>query len=211
MRRRFCVWFWVVAALGLVLLAGSCGLTPVPPEPVPATDEETYFTPSKEITATEDLHLTGDPPEVDIASYRLRIEGLVDEPLSLTYQEILDYPTVTEVVLLICPTVFQDNAEWTGVPVWVLLTEAGVQEGATDVTFRALPTPPLADYPGTAEARPYFATVPLDEVMGNDSIFLAHNVNGEVLPEEHGYPLRVVAKDRFGYDWVKWVASIEVE
>ena len=52
------------------------------------------------------------------------IEGLVETPLSLTYEEVLAYPAVTEVVLLICPGFFADNAEWAGVPVTTLLEEA---------------------------------------------------------------------------------------
>ena len=148
------------------------------------------------ITATEDLNLTGIPPEeIDIAEYRLTVDGLVERPLALSYDEILAYPTVTKVVLLICPGVFEDNAEWTGVPVATLLAEAGVKPEATEVTFR--------DFGN------YTKTLPL-EVAQQEGVFLAHSVNGEVLPLEHGYPLRLVAEGRYGSDWVKWVKHIEV-
>jgi DMSO/TMAO reductase YedYZ molybdopterin-dependent catalytic subunit len=50
----------------------------------------------------------------------------------------------------------------------------------------------------------------LEDIMANDNIFLAHIVNGETLPEKHGFPLRLVAKGKYGYDWVKWVENIEV-
>ncbi|GAJ00205.1 unnamed protein product, partial [marine sediment metagenome] len=50
----------------------------------------------------------------------------------------------------------------------------------------------------------------LEDIMGNDSIFLAHTVDGQTLPAEHGYPLRLVAKGKYGSYWVKWVESIEV-
>jgi DMSO/TMAO reductase YedYZ molybdopterin-dependent catalytic subunit len=150
------------------------------------------------ITTVEELNLTGIAPEVDIEQYRLVIDGLVETPLSLTYEEVLDYPSVTEVVLLICPGFFADNAEWTGVPVTDLLEEAGIKPEANTVVFQDI-------------AGGYRKQLPLEDVMGNDSIFLAYAVDGQTLPAEHGYPLRLVAKDKYGSYWVKWVEVIEVK
>ena len=150
------------------------------------------------ITSFEELNLTGEAPEVDIEQYRLVIEGLVETPLSLTYEEILAYPAVTEVVLLICPGYFADNAEWTGVPVTVLLEEAGIKPEAKMVVFQDI-------------AGGYRKQLLLEDVMDNDSIFLAHSVDGQTLPAEHGYPLRLVAKGEYGSYWVKWVGVIEVK
>lgn len=173
-------------------------------------EEDKYFSLPRTVTNTEDLHITGNPPEqVDIEAYRLHIEGLIDTPLSLSYKDILAYPAVTEVVLLICPGVFQDNAEWTGVPVWMILQKVGVKPEAEEVVFKAIESPPSTSYPGAGSSS-YSRTIPLEEIIENDSIFLAHTLNGQILPLEHGYPLRLVAKDRFGYDWVKWVEIIEV-
>ena len=149
------------------------------------------------ITSVEELNLTGIAPDVNIEQYRLGIEGLVETPLSLTYEEVLAYPSVTEVVLLICPGFFADNAEWTGVPVTALLEKAGIKPEAKAVVFQ--------DVAGS-----YREELPLEDIMGNDSIFLAHNVDDQTLPAEHGYPLRLVAKGIFGGYWVKWVKSIEV-
>ena len=177
---------------------------------VDGEEQDKYFNLPRTITSTKDLHITGNPPkEVDIEAYELSIEGLIDSPLSLSYKDILAYPNVTEVVLLICPSVFQDNAEWTGVPVWVLLEEAGIKPEAKKVVFKAMESPSSISYP-TAGSSSYSATLPLEEIIENDSIFLAHTANGQILPLEHGYPIRLVAKDRLGYDWVKWVEIIEV-
>jgi DMSO/TMAO reductase YedYZ molybdopterin-dependent catalytic subunit len=151
------------------------------------------------ITSVDELNLTGTAPEVDIEQYRLVIDGLVETPLSLTYDEILAYPSVTEVVLLICPGYFADNAEWTGVPVTTLLEEAGIKPEAKMVVFQDI-------------AGSYRKELLLEDVMGNDSIFLAYAVDGgQTLPAEHGYPLRLVAKDKYGSYWVKWVGTIEVK
>jgi sulfoxide reductase catalytic subunit YedY len=131
----------------------------------------------------------------------------VATPLSLAYEDILAYPTVTEFVLLVCPGVFQDNAEWTVIPVWTLLEEAGIKAEATEVVFQAIVTT-ASDSGASAH---YSSRIPLEEIVQNDGIFLAHTVNGETLPMKHGYPIRLVAKDRFGYDWVKWVECVVVE
>jgi DMSO/TMAO reductase YedYZ molybdopterin-dependent catalytic subunit len=149
------------------------------------------------ITPVEGLHLTGVAPQVDIEQYRLVVDGLVEKPLALTYESLLSYPYVTEVVLLICPGFFVDNAQWTGLPVSALLGEAGVKPGASGVIFHDL------------SSYSYTQILTLETVQ-EPGVFLAYKVNGEVLPVEHGYPLRLVVKGRHGSAWVKWVGRIEV-
>ena len=149
------------------------------------------------ITPVDELHTTQpESVEVDIEQYRLIIDGLVENPLTLTYQDILTYPTVTEVVLLICSGFFADNAEWTGVPVETLLAEAGSKPEATEVIFHGVDG--------------YHSSISL-ETAQESGVFLAHTVNGQVLPPEHGYPLRLVVKHHFGSEWVKWVEHIIVQ
>ncbi len=194
----------------LLLFASGCGLAPGTPSPTvttatPIPEEEwgsiIYMHPSEvdntllPITPIGDLDLTGRPVEVDIDDYRLVIDGLVERPLSLTYQEILSRPQISEVVLLICPGVFWDNAQWTGTPLAPLLGEAGLQEGAKKVKFHALDG--------------YQKSLTLEEALA-DGVFLAYQVNGETLPLEHGFPLRLVARHQFGGTWVKWLERIEV-
>jgi sulfoxide reductase catalytic subunit YedY len=149
------------------------------------------------VTPVEELHITGHPPDsgVDIKEYRLTVNGLVQNPLTLTYEALLAYPAVTEVVLLICSGFFVDNGEWTGVPVATLLEEAGTRPKATSITFHALDN--------------YTQILPLEDVQ-REGVFLAYAVNGQTLPAEHGYPLRLVVKGKYGFNWVKWVKRIEV-
>jgi DMSO/TMAO reductase YedYZ molybdopterin-dependent catalytic subunit len=156
-----------------------------------ATDNSTL-----PVTPIDELHVTGIAPDIDITGYRLVVDGLVNTPLSLTYEEIKQYPSVSEVVLLICYEVFADNAKWTGVPVSTILGKAGVQPQATEVTFFA---PDL-----------YKCTFNIDELQ-RDGVFLAYEVDGQVLPKEHGYPLRLVIQGEYGHEWIKWVDHIEVE
>ncbi len=147
------------------------------------------------VTPIDQLHITGNAPEVNIADYRLNVDGLVENPLTLTYDTITAYPSITKVVLLICPLVFVDNAEWTGIPVSTLLAEAVVKSGAAEVTFES--------FDG------YKYSLPIEDVQ-KDGIFLAYKVDGQVLPPEHGYPLRLVIPGEYGGNWVKWVTHIEV-
>lgn len=147
------------------------------------------------VTPVEQLHITGKAPEINITDYRLTVDGLVEKPLTLTYDEVMAYPSITEVVLLICPLTFVDNAEWTGVPVSTLLAEVGLKSGATEVAFQSLDG--------------YKIELPLEDVQ-KDGVFLAYKVDGQVLPLEHGYPLRLVAERQYGGNWVKWITHIEV-
>ena len=180
----------------LVLLAGLCvgclGREPTDPRDIGMTPATPTLTP------IEELGITGQPIEVDIASYRLVVDGLVDRPLSFSYRELLAYPAVTQVPRLDCPGFFVDYAEWTGPLVRTLLEEAGVQLQASKVTF----------YDGSGF--PYRATLSLEEAQRDDT-YLAHTLYGEPLPAEHGYPVRLVAGSMLGSSWVKWLFRVQVE
>jgi len=105
---------------------------------------------------------------------------------------------VEENVLLICPGIFTIHATWKGVFVRELLMRAGLLEGATHVTLHG----PAGPYEKVEEFK-------RDEVESG-RVFLAYGVNGQALPQKHGFPLRAVAADRFGSDWVKFVYKLEV-
>jgi DMSO/TMAO reductase YedYZ molybdopterin-dependent catalytic subunit len=147
------------------------------------------------VTPVDKIHVTGTPSSVNATEYRLAVDGLVDTPLSLSYDDILQMPSVSEVVLLICPGIFADNAEWTGVPVSTLLEKAGVSDNATEILF----------YDGDQYHKAFFL-----KDMLRDGVFLAYNVDGQPLPQKHGFPLRLVVKGEYGNTWVKWVDRIEI-
>jgi len=149
------------------------------------------------VTPVDRLSLTGRPPRsVDINAYRLTVSGLVNKTLDLTYQELMSFPSVTQVVLLICHDSHVDNARWTGVPVSVLLDKAGVAEGAHEATFIALDR--------------YSRTLSLD-ILRRDGVGVGYKVDGQEIPLKHGYPLRLVVKGEYGENWVKWLRQIEVK
>jgi len=134
---------------------------------------------------------------VFLDQWRLEVTGRVKRPLKLTYAELLALPPVEENVLLICPGIFTIHATWKGVSAREILGQAGLKEGATHVT--------LHGPPGPYEKVEEFTLADVD----SGKIFLAYGVNGQTLPQKHGFPLRVVAADRFGSDWVKFVYKLE--
>jgi DMSO/TMAO reductase YedYZ molybdopterin-dependent catalytic subunit len=141
------------------------------------------------------LHVTGTAVEVDPATYRLEVTGLVDHPLSLSYDELRCLPRVESSPELVCPGAFVDDATWAGVLLRDVLGLAGMQAGATRIHLIA--------------ADGYSVWIDLDQDT-LDNAFLAYEVNGETLPVLHGFPLRFVWPGHSGGYWVKWLVGIEV-
>jgi sulfoxide reductase catalytic subunit YedY len=135
--------------------------------------------------------------ETDLAAWRLKVTGRVQKPLALSYEQIIQLPSIERNVLLICPGFFTNHGKWKGVSAAELLNLARVESGITHISFQGPP--------GRYEKTESF---PAAEVL-SDKIFLAYQVNGKKLPRRHGYPLRVVAEDHYGSVWVKYVHKIE--
>jgi DMSO/TMAO reductase YedYZ molybdopterin-dependent catalytic subunit len=132
----------------------------------------------------------------DINSYRLTINGLVNNSLSLSYAQIESYPTVTESAELVCPGIEDETDDWTGVPLATLLNVAGLSPGASEFVFTG--------------ADGYNIQLPLEAVQ-QSGVFLAYQINGLATQEARGYPLRLVVSGGPGLDWVEWLTSIEVK
>jgi DMSO/TMAO reductase YedYZ molybdopterin-dependent catalytic subunit len=137
--------------------------------------------------------------EVTLSEWRLEIDGQVKKPLRLTYKEILELPAIEKDILLICPGFFANHGRWKGVSMKGLIERAGVEKDVRHVSFRG----PKGGYEKVE-------TFPIEDVL-TDKVFLAYGVNGETLPKKHGFPLRVVAEDYYGNDWVKYVYKMTVE
>jgi len=139
---------------------------------------------------------------VTLNEWHLEVTGHVEIMVLLTYQQITALPPIQRNVLLICPGFFANHGQWRGISIKELLTIAEVKEGATHVTIRG----PKSPYEKVESVQRF----PLADI-NSDRVFLAYQVNGEILPEKHGFPLRVVAEGYYGYDWIKYVYSITAE
>ena len=135
--------------------------------------------------------------QVNLDQWRLEVSGAVQKPLKLTYSQLLKLPSIEKNVLLICPGFFTNHGRWKGISVMELLKLALTEQGITHVSFR-----------GPAGRYAKVERFPINEITSN-KVFLAYQVNGKVLPGKHGYPLRVVAEDHYGAEWVKFVQKIE--
>lgn len=132
---------------------------------------------------------------IDRDTYRLQIDGLVGNPIELTYDQILEYPSTSKVVDMNCVEGWGFTAKWTGVTVETLFNDVMVKEDATTVIFYC--------------ADGYSTSHDLDFLLDND-IMLAYRINDVALPQDRGFPLQLVAEDKYGYKWAKWITGIEL-
>jgi DMSO/TMAO reductase YedYZ molybdopterin-dependent catalytic subunit len=139
--------------------------------------------------------MTGTVQEIDLASYRLEVRGMVDHPLSLSYDELRCLPKITTSAVLECIGVFVDSATWSGVPIAEVLKMAGIQAGAKQVQL--------------VSADGYKPAIDL-EVALDRANFLAYEMVGKPLPILHGFPLRAVLPGKPGNLWVKWLVALVV-
>lgn len=163
-------------------------------------DPKSFDTRNLEVTPLKDFETMGITDHaVDLDKWRLGVNGAVEKSLKLTYKEVKALPSVEKEILLICPGFFAIHGRWKGIAMDRLLQMAKMEKGATHLVFHG----PEGNY----EKVESFA---MDEIqMGK--VFLAYEVNGKPLPRKHGFPLRIVAEDHYGSEWVKYVYKVSVE
>ena len=141
-------------------------------------------------------------PDVPIDTWRLRIHGMVDNELDLSFEDLLSRRLVERRITMTCVSnevggEYVGNATWIGVPVRELLEEAGVQDGADAVKSTSTDDMTI----GT----------PLSVLSDDRDALIAVAMNGEPLPLEHGFPVRMVTPGLYGYvSATKWLIDMEV-
>lgn len=166
-------------------------------------------------------HLSGIPTAVDAATFRLKVGGKVNGPLSLSLDDLKKISDPVELVAvnqcsgnsrgLFSPRAnggqlgngAMGNAKWTGVPLKRLLEKAGVQAGAMQVTFDGLDKPIIDETPDFVKA------LNIDHALDGE-VMVAWAMNGEDLPMLNGYPLRLIVPGFYGTYWVKHLNDINV-
>ena len=160
-----------------------------------------------------------DIPFVDAKSYELVVGGRVRRPLRLTMEDLRSRPTTTLAVTLECAgngrarlsprpmsqpwlTEAVGNAEWTGTSLAPILEEAGLEEDAVDVVFTGLDRGVQGGVDQLYERSLSLADATRPEVL------LAYAINGQPLPPQHGFPLRLIVPGWYGMTHVKWLRSI---
>lgn len=132
---------------------------------------------------------------VDLDSYQLQLTGLVAKPGSYSYQQVLEKEPAQRLITLYCVEGWQATVLWEGVRITDLLADAGVKDEATTVIFHCVDG--------------YTTSLPLATIKDKDML-LAYSANGVALPASMGFPFIVVAEDKLGYKWARWVNEIEL-
>ncbi|GAA1181370.1 sulfite oxidase [Ornithinimicrobium humiphilum] len=187
----------VVAALGLPVPTRT---VTVPPAALSTVPGHTPF-----VTPTDDFYRIDTAlfvPRVDAAGWRLRVTGLVEREVEIDLEELLAQEHVEAMVTLTCVSNsvgggLAGNAVWTGWPVRDLLARAGVRPEADMVLSRSVDG--------------FTAGTPLEVLTDDRDALVAVAMNGEPLPPEHGYPVRLVVPGLYGYvSATKWVTELKV-
>ncbi len=162
-------------------------------------------------------------PELDLATWRLTVEGRVKERRAWTWDELMDLPERTVFATVECAGNGRSfltqrqagvqwgagavgHAEWTGVPLSLVLEHSGLEGDAVEVLFEGADVGAEPDHPAPM---PFARSLPLPKALHPDTL-LAFRMNGEVLDPIHGFPLRLFVPGWYGVASVKWLRRIEV-
>jgi DMSO/TMAO reductase YedYZ molybdopterin-dependent catalytic subunit len=165
-------------------------------------------------------------PQLTTDSYHLRIHGAVENPLTLNYQQLREFPSETRTATLECagnsriflvPQVegaqwelgAVGNAQWTGVPLRILLEQAGLGKSACEVVFEGADRGTPKEKPIPPGPISYARSLPLAKAV-RPEVLVAYQMNGRELAQNHGYPARLIVPGYYGMASVKWLTSIQV-
>ena len=191
------------------------------PNPVPEVivqqltweDVDSWITPEDQFFVIKHFNL----PELTEADYRLEISGLVDQPMTLTLAELKARERQEVTVTLECSgntglpffTGGVGNATWAGTSLATLLEEAGVEESGIEVVFWGADAGEQTWREEITITEQFARSLSLEDAMNPDNL-LAYEMNGEDLPNLHGYPVRLIAPGWYGVANVKWLTRIEI-
>jgi DMSO/TMAO reductase YedYZ molybdopterin-dependent catalytic subunit len=182
---------------------------------MPLSGFSDYITPIEHFFVRTHVYV----PTVDLSTWRLKVDGDVTTPLTLTMEALKMLPPVELVSVLECagngrrffqPTVpgmqwgngAVGNGRWRGVRLADVLKRAGVKDTAKEILFDGADIP-LGTMPD------FQRSIPVKKALDSSTI-LAFEMNGETLPVKHGFPLRVIAPGWASDSWIKWLTSIRV-
>jgi DMSO/TMAO reductase YedYZ molybdopterin-dependent catalytic subunit len=137
----------------------------------------------------------------DFASYRLKVDGLVDRPGAFSIAELNALAQRTQITRHDCVEGWSAIGQWQGVPLAAVLAHVGAQPGAQFVVFHC--------FDEMAADTPYYESLDIDEARHPQTL-LAHSLNGKPLPVANGAPLRLRVERQLGYKHAKYLQRIEL-
>ncbi|HEV2583940.1 MAG TPA: molybdopterin-dependent oxidoreductase, partial [Ktedonobacteraceae bacterium] len=159
---------------------------------------------SSEITSNDQFYVVSKnlyaDPVVDGTKWQLTVNGEVERPFTLNYNELMAMPLQAQSEALMCISndvggPYMSNALWEGIPLATFLQRAGVKTGATKVVFHA--------------DDDYTDSIHLSKAL-EPTTLLAVRMNGVTLPQEHGFPVRMLVPGIYGMKHCKWLTRIEI-
>ncbi len=192
---------------GAPAVEGTPGPEPTPESPFPNAGDPVQPAPGTraEYTPIEDhykVFIELEPTKIEGEGYRMPLTGLVDNPLSLSVDEIrANYPAREQYVTLSCisgriATTLISTTLWTGVSLQQILADAQVR--------------PEARYLHITSGDGFYETIDLELIAADERIMLCYAWDGKPIPNDHGFPLRVWIPDRYGMKQPKWITGMEV-
>ena len=178
------------------LLAGCLGSQQTAPQQLPGAEVREYN--GKPLSSVNDFRENSikGPQHVNITDYRLTVDGLVEKKQVFTYDQVLrGFTHYQKVTTLFCVEGWDATILWEGVKVSDLIDAAGPDPRANTVIFTGVDG--------------YTSSEPLDYINQNN-ILLAYGMNNITMPAERGFPFELVAEDKWGYKWIKWVTEIQL-
>jgi len=174
-----------------------------PAQPLPAGVQIDGMTPFATPTADfyrVDIALV--TPRIDASSWTLTVDGMVDNPFTLTYDELLGMPMIERDITLTCVSnevggQYVSSTRWLGVPFSEIIKRAGVQSGVEQA------------YSYSSDSG-YTCSTPYQALTDGRDAMIVVGMNGEPIPDDHGYPARMLVPGLFGFvSATKWLERIE--
>lgn len=208
----------IAAKIGLTFLSGQPLVTSGTAIPVNSQPNQPYLTGLPSVFSdpriadlvgsevTDDrlfyrVDINAIPPQLNFDQWSLSVHGKVDKPFVLDMNGLMALPSSDEYATLECvsntinpPSALISNAKWTGVPLSTILNQAALTSDAKYIVFHS--------------ADGYTVGVPLDRAMEKGAL-LAYKMNDQVLPIEHGFPLRAIVPGLYGMMNAKWITEME--
>jgi DMSO/TMAO reductase YedYZ molybdopterin-dependent catalytic subunit len=198
MKRKLVFLAVILGGIIPLILIACTKSTPTPVSPTPGEVEAVEFMGHKltPISQQNNNALKG-TQYIAIATYKLTVDGLVENPLSLSYADLQAYPQISQLMDLDCVEGWNFTAKWTGPALGDIFSNAKVKPEAKIVIFH------------TSDVSEGYSSLDLGYILDNN-IIIALKDNDITLPADRGFPFQVVAMDKYGYKWAKWVTRIEL-